>query len=175
MWPFNRKTNNQTSEIPSGRSGYWMLYLYFDEEKAKQAHQGKNIFEICYQELYRTVPVSELINALLFAGDCMSDLRKFVIGVGMQDLKRLKTIQQHMGKSVSFIGICAYPPMRLAAEGPTHLSETIFCDGKLSMDYYLSSRDVIKAYVEPLKDGTGWAKRVWDDFSKEATTTMKSI
>jgi len=168
MGLFSKKSTNQSTSNTSDGYGYWMLYLYFDVEKVSRNRKG-NIVEICYQELYRTVPTRDLKNSMLFAGDCLSDLRKFVIGVGTQNLNQLKTIQQYMGKSIAFKEICADPPMRLVSEWPTNKSEPIIYDGMLRQDHThipVGDGDEIKAFVETTEGGTGWAKYAWDKLKK---------
>lgn len=166
MGLFSKKTNKQASENSSTGVGYWMLYLYFDWKKAESKRKG-DIVQICYQELYRTVPTRELMNVMLFAGDCLSDLRKFIVGVGSRKLEQLQIIQQYMGKSVAFKEICADPPMKLVSERPTNRSEPIIYDGMLRTDYgsYLGDGEY-KAYIDTSNGGTGWAKIAWDNLKK---------
>jgi len=163
-----KKASKQAAGNSTGGLGHWMLYLYFDVEKTNQKRKGF-IVETCYQELFRTVPARELIATMLFAGDCLSDLRKFVIGISSQELSRLQKIQQYIGKSVAFKEICADPPMRLLSEYPTNRSEPIIFDGLVRFDMRKCVNDDNYdniVYIETPSGGTGWAQKAWEKLKK---------
>ena len=164
MGLFSKKKTTQKSNSSAGGAGNWMLYLYFDVQKTKQKRKG-SIAEVCYQELYRAVLPLELIGALLFAGDCLSDQRKFIIGVGAQ-LNQLQTIQQHMEKSAAFKEICADPPTRLLSEALTNMGESLVYDGMIRLSMNMLPDGNVDAYVESSDGGTGWAKIAWDNLKK---------